>query len=69
MVPQKIYVFLKYLFDESRLRGAVRDDWLKIYDKEVGDDAMGWLVAGHGARSNGCAPTSACTRREIHLRA
>jgi hypothetical protein len=32
-------VFFRYLFDEEALRGALRDDWLKLYDKEVG---RGW---------------------------
>ena len=29
-------VFFKYLFDERYLRGALRDNWLKLYDKQVG---------------------------------
>lgn len=41
MNAQKIYVFLKYLFDEAHLKEAVRDEWLKIYDKEVSDRAAG----------------------------
>lgn len=34
--PQKVVVFYRYLFDERYLKEAVRDDWLKLYDKEVG---------------------------------
>jgi len=29
-------VFFKYLFDERYLRGALRDNWLKLFDKQVG---------------------------------
>jgi len=29
-------VFFKYLFDERYLRGPLRDNWLKLYDKQVG---------------------------------
>lgn len=34
--PQKMVVFFKYLFDERYLRGALRDNWLKLFDKQVG---------------------------------
>ena len=34
--PQKMLVFFKYLFDETYLKEAVRDEWLKLYDKQVG---------------------------------
>lgn len=34
--PQKMVVFFRYLFDERYLTGALRDDWLKLYDKQVG---------------------------------
>jgi hypothetical protein len=34
--PQKMVVFFKYLFDERYLRGPLRDNWLKLYDKQVG---------------------------------
>lgn len=35
--PQKMVVFFRYLFDERYLTGALRDDWLKLYDKQVGN--------------------------------
>ena len=29
-------VLLSYLFDPDTLKGPCREDWLKVYDKEVG---------------------------------
>lgn len=42
--PQKVVVFYRYLFDERFLKEAVRDDWLKLYDKEVGGWAQVWVL-------------------------
>lgn len=53
MNAQKIYVFLKYLFDERYLKEAVRDEWLKIYDKEVSLHRT-----HHPARTHGCTARS-----------
>lgn len=44
--PQKVVVFYRYLFDERYLKEAVRDDWLKLYDKEVGGVEGCWCGTG-----------------------
>ncbi|GFH16445.1 uncharacterized protein HaLaN_12867, partial [Haematococcus lacustris] len=38
-------VFFRYLFDEQALQGALRDDWLKLYDKEFVDGIVKQLLA------------------------
>ncbi|KAL6758240.1 hypothetical protein V8C86DRAFT_2601438 [Haematococcus lacustris] len=43
--PQKMVVFFRYLFDEQALQGALRDDWLKLYDKEFVDGIVKQLLA------------------------
>lgn len=32
---RKMEVLLSYLFDTAALQGNCREDWLKVYDKEV----------------------------------
>ncbi|GMH36406.1 hypothetical protein BSKO_04274 [Bryopsis sp. KO-2023] len=42
--PQKMIVFLRYLFDEENLKEVMRDDWLKIYDKQFVDSLINGLL-------------------------
>ena len=39
--PQKAAVLLGFLFDERHLRGELRDEWLKIYDKAFVEERIG----------------------------
>jgi hypothetical protein len=38
--PQKMVVFFRYLLNPAYLHNALRDDWLKLYDKQVDDNML-----------------------------
>jgi hypothetical protein len=41
---RKLEVLLSYLFDAAALQGPCREDWLKLYDKEVRQGGLARLV-------------------------
>jgi hypothetical protein len=41
--PQKMAVWLCFLFSEEHLKGELRDQWLKIFDKAFVDEKIGVL--------------------------